>query len=243
MSGSYFRYPLYVFLWMVALMSGTFSLFRELYGMYLGTVPARSLFWSCTWIAFVVSAAILWAIEHKNRLETQNKLADRKPHLNLNIESAIWIYDKENNQTVFVLASYLVNKGEPTIAMSWGAKYQFGDKVENMTGFYLRDIYQITIGNDQLTLTNDNLLPPQVITNRLERGEGKLGRLLFTVPNNRLDEIATKKWDIKVQCFDFEGTPCLAVYRPTETPLPNTLMFPGEKLTKNLPAKPPQAPA
>jgi hypothetical protein len=81
--GSYFRYPLYAFLWVVALMSGMFSLFREMYGLYSGTLPARSVFWSCTQIAFVVTAAILWVVEHKERLDLQEKLTDQKPHLEL----------------------------------------------------------------------------------------------------------------------------------------------------------------
>jgi hypothetical protein len=64
--GSYLRYPVLVLLWMVALMSGVLSIARELYGMYSGQLPPRSLFWSCAWIAFVVSAAILWVIEHRS---------------------------------------------------------------------------------------------------------------------------------------------------------------------------------
>ena len=231
---SYFRYPIYTILWVVALMSGVFSLFREMYGLYSGTLPARSVFWSCTQIAFVASAAILWIIEHRERLELEAKLTDQKPRLVLNIETAIWAYDKENDQTVFVLASYIVNKGGPTIASGWRAQYQFGDKTEDMAGFYLLDSYRIPVGKDQLTLTNENLLQPQVMTKRLEKGDTKLGRLLFTVPGSRFEEIATKKWSIKVICFDFEGTSCESTYTPSGVPLSRTLIYPGETLHKNI---------
>jgi hypothetical protein len=90
-------------------------------------------------------------------------LADRRPKLSLNIETTLWILDKERDLTIFVLSAYLMNAGEPSIAMSWKAKYVVGDlEEEDMTGFYLREAgYKITIGNQVLTLTNENLLMPK----------------------------------------------------------------------------------
>ena len=229
----YLQYPLSVLLWVVALMSGGFSIFRELYGIYSGTLPARSLFWSCVWIAFVVSAAILWAMEHKAKEEAEKKLTDLRPKLNLNLESTIWIFDKDQNVTIFVLSAYLLNTGEPSVAMSWGAEYQIDDVVEKMTGFYLRDDgYKITIDDQVLTLTNDDLLIPQVLTRRLERGEGRLGRIIFSIPGDRTKQIADHQFVITVTCHDFQGTPCFTAYKPSGVPLPTVMMFPGEKLRK-----------
>jgi len=54
------------------------QLARELYGMYSGQLPPRSLFWSCTWIAFVVSAAILWVIEHRSTKALRTELDQLK---------------------------------------------------------------------------------------------------------------------------------------------------------------------
>lgn len=59
-------------------MSGSLSIFRELYGLYHGTVPPPSLFWSCARIAFFVSAAILWGIEHRKRIDAETKMAAGK---------------------------------------------------------------------------------------------------------------------------------------------------------------------
>jgi hypothetical protein len=58
---------------MTALMSGALSVFREVYGLYSGVVPARSLFWSCMYLAFVISATVLWMLEHKALLEEKGK--------------------------------------------------------------------------------------------------------------------------------------------------------------------------
>jgi hypothetical protein len=74
---SYLRYPICVLLWVVVLTSSGSSLFRELYGIYSGALPARSLFWSCAWIAFVVSAAVLWAIEPDAIMYPGEKLSNK----------------------------------------------------------------------------------------------------------------------------------------------------------------------
>src|SRR6266404_5809566 len=68
--------PLFkIFVWMVALMSGSFSIIRELYGIYVGIIPPRSLFWSFVIVAFVFSAGTLWVIEHRARMVAETKLA------------------------------------------------------------------------------------------------------------------------------------------------------------------------
>jgi hypothetical protein len=93
-------------------------------------------------------------------------------------------------------------------------------------------------------LTNDNLLLPQVLTHRIERGEGKLGRILFTVPHNRAEEIKGGQFTITVQCFDCEDTSCSAMYRPSGVPLIGIRTFPGEKWEKKSlpPTNPPPLP-
>jgi len=59
----------------VALMSGIFSLCRELYGIYGGHILPKTLFWSFVWIAFIVSSTIAWFQEHAKvvRLESNAK--------------------------------------------------------------------------------------------------------------------------------------------------------------------------
>jgi hypothetical protein len=150
----YWRFPFLTLVWVVALMSGAFSIFRELYGMYSGTIPPRSLFWSCTWIAFVVAVTILWTIEHTEKLRLRKEIEGKKPRLKMTLESTLTEYDKAKDATVFVLSAYLVNAGEPTIASGWNAKYYVGEGVEKMTGWYVTGTYTIKIGAESLTLTN-----------------------------------------------------------------------------------------
>jgi hypothetical protein len=56
-------------------MSGSLSIFRELYGLYLGAVPPRSLFWSLMIVAYIVSAAILWVDENRRAEDFRRALS------------------------------------------------------------------------------------------------------------------------------------------------------------------------
>ena len=70
------RYPVKLIIIMVALMSGSLSLLRELYGMYRGTLPQPNLFWMCTGAAFVISACMLLWEEYTARKKAEKSLAD-----------------------------------------------------------------------------------------------------------------------------------------------------------------------
>ena len=119
---TYLRYPLVMTLWIIALMSGVFSLFRELYGIYSGVIPQRSLFWSSTWIAFILSAASLWALEHKERLVLKRRMEDTLPKPILSAE----FKRKGPPQT---LNLYLYNSTDcPTVDLSI-KDVRVGDKV------------------------------------------------------------------------------------------------------------------
>lgn len=215
----------------LARMSGPLTVPFTVAALFVSTAAYRELFAGLAVLAAMVTCYRVWVHEYDSADALKQQVEHRRPELMLNIESTLWIFDKERDITVFVLSAYLLNRGEPSVAMSWNARYQIGDVVEDMTGFYLHDDgYRITIGDQELTLTNENLLMPQVLTRRLERGEGKLGRIIFSIPGNRAEQIATNQFTITVGCFDFQGTPCSAAYKPSGVPLPAVMMFPGEKL-------------
>ena len=49
---------------MVVFMTGALSLLREVYGIYRGAIPPATVFWRCVWIAFILSALVVWLEEH-----------------------------------------------------------------------------------------------------------------------------------------------------------------------------------
>lgn len=71
----YVRFIRGILLWAVALMSGILSILREALTVFApDQVLQRSLFWNCVIISFVISAAILWVLEHKKVIALTNKL-------------------------------------------------------------------------------------------------------------------------------------------------------------------------
>lgn len=69
-------------------MTGIFSVGMQVYSFYFPRIPPRSLFLSCTWIAFVISAFLAWMGEYQNtkfergeKEKAQKALQTRAPKL------------------------------------------------------------------------------------------------------------------------------------------------------------------
>ncbi|HKR83178.1 MAG TPA: hypothetical protein VJS37_03330 [Terriglobales bacterium] len=188
-------------------------------------------------ILVIISVPLFWAgafvawrkkRHDVNRLNSQ--LEDRKPCLDLNLEGILYVYDPAMDLTVFVLSTYLMNRGEASVAKTWGAWYIVNESAEEMVGFNVRSSYRITMGNEVLTLTNDSLLQSQVMTHRLERGDAKAGRLIFTIPGDRTAQINTRQFRLEVQCHDFMDRPTRAKFIPDSKPYKGIRSFPGEQV-------------
>jgi hypothetical protein len=59
-------------------MSGVLSISREIYGLYKGTLPPVTLFWECTWSAFILSSFLVWLEEHRNVLSLRREIQTLK---------------------------------------------------------------------------------------------------------------------------------------------------------------------
>lgn len=179
---------------------------------------------------FWAGAFVAWNKKRRDVVGLQGKLADRNPDLQLNLEGVLYVYDTKVNLTVFVLSAYLVNAGEASIAMSWAATYQMKQSRETMVGFNVRGSYSIILGAETLVLTNESLLQAQVLTHKLDRGDAKAGRLIFTLPGNRIKEIETRQFKIEVECRDFMRRVTTAEFTPDTMPFDGIKSFPGEQV-------------
>jgi hypothetical protein len=79
MLGRYLKYPVRMVLFMIGLMSGGFSLIREVHGFSTGSLPARSVFSICVWCAFIFSAAILWVLEFRDNETLRSRIEFTRP--------------------------------------------------------------------------------------------------------------------------------------------------------------------
>jgi hypothetical protein len=63
----------------VGLMSGPLSLVRELYLIYNpNAIQSAALFWHCVWIAFILSAVLVWIAEYKRAEALEAEIAGLK---------------------------------------------------------------------------------------------------------------------------------------------------------------------
>ena len=102
----------------VAFMSGVFSLYRELYGLYVGVIPPKSLFWECIWTSFIVSAAVAWIQEHRKYLAEAEKTL---PRVCLRIHSISYAqFRPDMPDTFLILFTVSVrNTGAPSVVDGW----------------------------------------------------------------------------------------------------------------------------
>lgn len=174
---------------------------------------------------------LIW-LDHRSVLAKHRKSQPESSGLVLTLESILFLYDKDLDSTVFMLSGYLLNRGEPTIAKSWGAEYIVNGVSEAMQGFYLLSEYTMTMDDDSITIRNEHLLQAQVLTKRLGTGDGKAGRLMFTIKGDRLAQVNGLQFKIKVECSDYADRITSAVFSPDPKPLVGIKMYPGEHLRK-----------
>lgn len=109
---AFLRWLRLISIWVIALMSGLFSLIREFEGIYNpSTIQQKSLFEHCVFIAFIVSSAILWFREHqKVRQLEKDKI---KPQFSASFGS--FIVAPANQGSIVGITAHITNTGAPSI--------------------------------------------------------------------------------------------------------------------------------
>lgn len=180
------RYILNILLWMVALMSGILSLARELLLIYRGEqVQQRSLFWNCVIIAFVISAGILYFLEHQRATEAETKLQDvMEQRPKLQGEFRFVITSQQQQETFALIAVTISNRGMPSIADGWQltVKLRDGRSVKGVIQTIPQSI-KVNRSDGVLTYYGADALYDKVSTNPIESGGQKSGLLLFNLPD------------------------------------------------------------
>jgi hypothetical protein len=128
------------------------------------------------------------------------------------------------------VSASVVNRGEPSVTLSWRGRYKIGESHEEMLMFFLRDSYVVTVKNERLTFTTADLLNVKTLENPVGKGQFVGGRILVTVPGNRTAQIQALQHTIEIACEDYLGTVSSAVYRPSSVPLNALTFHPNEKV-------------
>jgi hypothetical protein len=216
-----------------------------IYAAWYGKSNSWIVWVSCitTVIMFLVASFLAWNEEYKGRLIAETQLSDRRPKFVFTLGNVVWLYDKNVNKTVFFLIGGILNQGEPSVAISWSAKYMIGTNSEDMTSFHILGTYVVTLDNKKLSITTDDLLATKTYTKKLERGDQRTGRVLLTVDGDRTEQIKSLQYKIEVTCHDYLFTPYIAYYVPSSRPVDGLHYLATENVTPLQPvASPPQLP-
>ncbi|MBB6143456.1 hypothetical protein HNQ77_001400 [Silvibacterium bohemicum] len=151
------------------------------------------------------------------------------PAFDFVISTIIWIYNAEKDMTVFYIGARILNRGGPSITLSWSATYKLGPTSEPMKPFYLVGPTVLTIGEERLTIENDDLLNVKTSEKAIERGGAVYGRLVFAVPGNRDAQIKSLQHQIEVCVHDYLSIPYTAIYVPSSVPSVGLIRHPHEK--------------
>ncbi len=181
-------------------------------------------------VLFVVASFLAWQVEHGTRVAAEGRLQDRRPKFIFNAGPTVWLYDKNVNKTVFFLAGGILNQGESSVALGWSAKYTIGDTSEPMKMFHLIGPYTVPVGNEHLTLMENDLLPTKAFTQQIARGDQKSGRILVTLEGDRTAQVRERNFAIEITCQDFLFTPYSTSFVPSAEPLDGLQFFPTENV-------------
>lgn len=125
-----FRWVYLILLWVVALMTGLLSLIRELQGIYQpNVIQQRSLFWHSVFVAFIISSAILWIIEHQKvkRLEMDKRSQDPKLNADFNV-FAVAPAGIQDRDSIVAITGLITNTGAPSIVKNIRVVVETGGK-------------------------------------------------------------------------------------------------------------------
>jgi hypothetical protein len=141
-----------------------------------------------------------------------------RPRLVLSLGNLVWQHRTEDDLTVFFILASLINKGEPSVAWNWKAKYRVGDSVESGELYNITGSYALNVGDTKITFINDDLLNLKALETPIQKGQFVGGRIFFAVPGDRTEQIKSIQHTIEIECQDYLGNISTAKYQPSPLP-------------------------
>jgi hypothetical protein len=215
-------------------MSGTASLVLTVIAAYstyfsgiMGPWRLQTYFWVAAGFTFLYANYKAWSREHK-------KVISSMPNISLAIEQIRWEYASDKHNTVLILAVNLVNRGAPSITRSWYAVLEIGSSREALSPILISSAWVIRDGNQSATIYPKDQIIAKTMEKRLETGEGKVGRIFFTIPGNRTDQLKTAQFKVHVGFYDFMGKNVEQTFIPNPAPLVGVQIYPSEQGTYDI---------
>lgn len=208
----YIRYLLRLVLWVVALMTGVLSIMRELLGIYRpDEYQTRSLFWNCVIIAFIISAAILWFIEHQKAANLEKQLerekSNKEPKLTAEFNVlATSPVGKHDESSVIIIMATITNIGAPSIISNVQVIIKKGNMEIHGENLVLGQGPMFLEGEDlKLLLKEEDNLPKKGISSPIPTGGALHGWHIVLAQNIQKQEIYNQDITIVFTYQDVTG--------------------------------------
>jgi len=199
---------LQILLLMVGLMSGIFSLFRE---VFLINHPEKAqnahLFWRCVFITFIISAVSLWVSERQKTLDLKARL-DELTKPGFVVESGRQMSAFGNNITTTFLSVRITNRGADSAIFDYEAYFQSKSQPSPIR---LKTIAPTLVGPLKLRYPNGRWyeIPASgLIYNRKElihRGDYIAGLMPIEIPGDRRQEFTDPDTIVTIKVKDYTG--------------------------------------
>ena len=218
-------------------MSGVASLtllvaatFSNYFSGALGSSRTRHYLLVAAALAFLFANWRAW-VRQANRVTVLEKaLDDRNAKFVLVLSMNLWRYDPALDKTLCFLLCKVINQGHSSVIGGIQGSYSLGTSSEQMTSYHLITPYLLSVGNERLTVANDDLLIAKTTEQQIVRGGAVTGRILMTLDGDRTAQLDAAQYQIDIKCFDYLGNPFAAVYRPTAAKTPHIIFHAAEKV-------------
>jgi hypothetical protein len=218
------------------LLAGAFSQYFSGEG---GIKHLRAYLWIAAALAFAFANWRAWSRQYLRAEKSEAELKDLRAKFIIFPSFNLWRYDNVLDKTLSFILVKLINQGHPSVVTGWTAQYEIGTATEIMTLFHLTSPYSLTMGEELLTVSNDDLIPTKTSETQLLRGGSITGRLMLALEGNRADQFNSALYRITINCFDYLGTTFTASYAPQPNNTPK-MMFHAKENVKIVQAPPPQ---
>jgi len=159
-----------------------------------------------------VGGFLAWREENK-KYEVEKAQHD-SPNFKLDLISILTNYDPNSNVTTACFAAMLVNRGSPSVAVGWTARYQ-SQSIDMTVGYVSPPGDSLEWGpieGQKLVMRRLDMLPARTML-AIERGHSRHGRVLFEFPGDRRAEIFSGGAQILVGCYDVTQRLCQQTFK------------------------------
>ena len=213
---------------MLARLSGIASLVFTGLGVYTtafagqhGSHNARLFCWSMAMVCFLYANFRTWADEHRRAISTE-------PDFFLRVEQVYFEFSEAKNHTVLIFAVSLINRGSPSSTNGWFAVFEMNGISEPMALIHIAGNWIIRRHNQEVTIRSEDQITAKTVEGRVQTGEGKTGRVFFTLPGNRLNQLNSLQFRVRIGFRDFRGHRFESMFIPSPTPIIGVAKYANE---------------